>query len=276
MRIKQRNCDFCGSFYTGRGDYYCSAKCASRAAQGYRVVALPDVHLDSLGQMHPSYLAAKRFVKEVKPQILILLGDFMEMGCFSRWNKNRPKLMEERRYLNDVRLARQELEELRPHVGRMVYLEGNHEHWLSLYLEEHPVLEGKLDLQSDLGLAEMGIEWVAENQVFSVGKLNFIHGWFINKYHAEATLRAMGDHCWYGHTHDQQLFIQPIRADRQPYKAQALGCLTNRNPCYRRHRPTDFVNGFGIFEVRGDGCFNDYAVTIIDGVFSYGGETWHA
>ena len=275
MRVKRRHCDFCGKYYEGRGDNYCGKDCRDGAGRGYRVVAFGCAHLE-YGFVDPSYLVAERFVREVKPDILILLGDYMDFGCISHWNKTKPRLTEQKRYLSDCDWGRGRLEKLRPHARRTVYLKGNHEDWLYQFIDENPVLEGKMSLGKDLGLDEMGIEAVRLNAVLSVGSLNFAHGWYVNEYHAAKHLRVMGDHIFYVHTHNHQVHTAPVRPERTPHTAMSLGCLCSRNPGYLKNKPSNWINGLGVFEVRGDGSFNPYFVPIINNACTYGGETWRA
>jgi len=237
-------------------------------------VALPDIHSEHDKPWHESYLAVENFILEVHPEIIIYLGDAMEMGCFCHWNKGKPRLMEGKRYVRDCQHMRERIEKLRPCCKRMIFMKGNHEAWLDRYVDEHPALEGKLDLGIDLGLNEMDIEIVEENAILTIGKINFIHGWFTNKYHAQATIQAIADNVFYGHTHDVQMAVPRMRPDQEPHIAMSIGCLCNRNPHYRRNQPNNWVNAFGIFEVRGDGSFTPYVPIIINGAFSYGGEIW--
>lgn len=246
-------------------------------AKGSLVVALYDVHCDALTPIHPAYHAVERFILKKKPDVVIVGGDFMNLGCFSHWNKGKPGLMENLRYWADVEVAKHRLQTLREACGQMEFLMGNHEDWLNQYLEVHPELAGSpdvpsgLDIRQNLELDKLDIGFTEVNQVLSVGKLNFIHGWYTNIYHARKHLDEMGDHIFYGHTHDHQSFAKPVRAKRFPYIAMSLGCLCDLNPHYLRNKPARWLHGFGIFEVMADGSFTPMFIPIINGRFKYDG-----
>jgi hypothetical protein len=274
MRIFKKECDWCGKYYEGRGEFFCSVECRNKSSNGYRVLFLPDVHLENDKLIAKSFNTVLNFIKITTPEIVIWGGDFLEMSCLSKWNDGKPLLLEGKRYVEDCKLGSNILEDVAKYCKRQIFLEGNHELWLVKYLESHPELIGKLDLRIDLKLDELGIEFVDANKVFSIGKLNFIHGWHTNKYHTTTTLDNFQDNIFYGHTHDHQSIIKVNWSTKIPHISMSLGCLCSKNPHYLRNRPNKWVNGFGLFEVRGDGFFTPYFIPIIDGVFSYGGEVW--
>jgi len=274
VRIYKRNCNLCGKYYEGRGEYFCSTECRNIASNGYIVLFLPDLHLESNKEQTKAFKTVLNFIDKTSPDIIVWGGDFLEMSCFSKWNHGKPLLLEGKRYIDDCRIGREILETISLRCKRQVYLEGNHEDWLNRYLESHPELCGKLDLRIDLGLNDIGIKYIDVNTPFSIGKLNFIHGWFYNKYHTTSTLDKYQNSIFYGHTHDHQSIIRTNWSSREPHMAMSLGCLCSKNPHYLRNKPQNWINGFGLFEVRGDGFFTPHFIPIINGIFSYGGEVW--
>lgn len=238
------------------------------------IIGLFDPHLEYGTPHHPSYLLAKEMVKAIKPDILILGGDFLEMGCFSHWNKKKPLLTEGLRWRGDVEMAWREFDDLCMYAPRREFIMGNHEDWLYRYLEMSPELEGFMNFEEMLQLKDYGFGLTLVNQVLTIGKLNFLHGWYHNKYHARKHLEFMGGHTFYGHTHDHQTYVQPVRAKREPHMAMSCGCLTDLDPIFMRNKPTNHVNGFGLWEVRSNGDFNAYFISIFEQQCSYGLQTW--
>ena len=241
-----------------------------------RIMAICDTHLDSSEEAVPAYLVAKKFCADIRPDILVVAGDFLDFNYMSKFTKDAPLLTEGRRYQKDVDMAVEELGEWRRYCGAMEFLPGNHEERLTRYIERYPMLQGKMGVQEDLQLYGMGIGWTEYNAVLSIGKLNFTHGWYYNKYHAMKHLNDMGDHLFYGHVHDHQVVIKPVRAKRESYIAMSMGCLCSKNPAWKRNRPNEWVNGVGFFEVSTTGNFTPLFIPIIDGELSYGGYTWRA
>ena len=244
---------------------------------GYDIVVVSDAHHEPGVPDNPSYLSVVKFVKDLKPAKLVLIGDFADFLCFSQHhNVNKPLNMEGKRYKATCDLIQSKLEELRPHSDDMYYVEGNHELWVTRYVERHPEMEGYLDWVRDFKLGDMDITAVPFNEVLTIGKIGFTHGWYINKYHASKHLDMMGDHIFYGHTHDVQAHYRPVRARREPYVAQSIGCLCDRNPSYMRGKPTRWIHGFEYIEVWGDSFFTPHFIPIVGGAFSFNRHIWKA
>lgn len=245
-----------------------------------RVIALYDVHLDSKTNPSKSYLVAKKFILSMQPTHIILAGDFCSMESLSHWaeKKGQKRKMEGRRYSEDVFYAKDEIEDLRDRSpdSEIIYMEGNHENWLQQYVDRHPELEGALDFAKDLELERMGISWVAENDVYTLGKLNYIHGWFHNEFYAKRTLLKMGDNVICGHKHSPQKHADVLRARKQCYACWGIGCLCDLNPFYMRNKPNAWHHGLAYVEYRHGGEFQVHDLQIIDGKLSFGGYSWEA
>lgn len=239
-------------------------------------IALCDTHLDHTMPFVPAYVVAKKFCKDMVPDEIVMVGDLLDLPYLAKWNKDTPLLVEGRRYQRDCEMARKELTELNDTCGRMVFLEGNHENRVTRFIEQNPLLEGSLDICRDFGLDDLHIDFYPMNAVYASGKLNFTHGWFWNKHHAMKHLNAMGDHLFYGHTHDHQVVIKQVRAKRDPYIAMSMGCLCELNPYWKRNRPNEWVNGLGYFEIGPSGNFTPLFIPIIDGEIVFDGHVWKA
>lgn len=241
---------------------------------GYTVAGLWDVHLDARHPLPQPYKLAKRFVKDTQPDVLVVGGDFADMGCISRYNKDRHLTKERMRYKHDCRLAADELAELRDCCKEMVFLEGNHEAWIRQYVDKHPELSEFMNMTENFGLDKLQCLVVPENEVCSIGKMNFIHGQFFGKYHTRKHFDEFKDNIFYGHTHDRQSFHRRIKHNSHEYESASFGCLCHRDPEYWRGKPNNWAWGFGWFEAREDHNFNSYFIRIVNNACTYGGQTW--
>ena len=240
------------------------------------LVALFDAHLEPQVQNHPSFEIGMRFVQDLEPDIIVVGGDWMEMGSLSAWDRKKRYLIEGKRYSLEIEQGWTELARLREFCpdARIIFFEGNHEYRTPRYLEEHAEMVGQLDVQKDLKLDDMGIEWVGFNKMIKIGKLNFLHGIFYNIYYARSTLQAVGESCLFGHAHKSQVWTQQLQVQQKPHIAQGIGCLCTINPTWKRGMPTNFINSFAIVEFRANGDFNIQEVIVADGAASHGGRTW--
>jgi len=244
---------------------------------GDRAVALFDPHLDPQRGPHSSYLVAKKYVMEEKPEWIIFGGDFLEFNSLCAWDFNKRLLMENKRYKEDIEMGIKELSEVREACpnSQIAFFAGNHEYRVPRYVEQHPEVKGMLNVEKDLHLDDLGIKWIEYNQTMDLGELTILHGYYWNVHYAKTTLLALGCNCIFGHTHRSQTYTQRLHADLTPHVAHGIGCLTDLDPQWKRGLPTNHINSFAIVEYHGDkGFFNIYEPIIINGAFRYGGQTW--
>ena len=249
---------------------------------GFRLVFLPDIHSEAIPingskwkpNLSPALWACLDFCKEFKPHGTIIGGDFINLDHVGRFSKNKPRLREGRRLKHDYALGNELLDIIDKFTQqKKVFLMGNHDMWLEQYLDEHPQIEGLIEMSQELRLVERGYDVIPENKVYKVGRARFAHGIYHNMYHARATVQVMGDNIFYGHCHDMQGFTQ-ANYDQQPIMGHSCGCLCDLNPSYLRNKPNRWVNGFGVFYFNKNGSFTPYFPIIINGQFWFAGKKY--
>lgn len=242
-------------------------------------VGLFDVHLDPmLDEFHPAYLAARNFILDIKPDGIVLGGDWGSFDSLGNWNKNKPLIAEGKRYEDDREVCLDELYFLKNklHNTEFHWLTGNHEQRARWYVEKNPEMEGFIDINRDLMLYDL-CETVTEyNDIMTIGELSWAHGFFYNVYHSAKTLHEFGDNIVYGHVHNFQSASKNQHFSRKEYISQSIGCLTDRYPEWKSNSPTRFQNGFVVVEYRHNGQFTMHPIIIINGHFMYGGYEWSA
>jgi predicted MPP superfamily phosphohydrolase len=244
-----------------------------------KVVALFDVHDDPFKELHPSYKAAKKFLKDYQPDRIVLGGDIATVDSISYFVNKKPRLAEGRRYKDDVNSTRRLLRALQKDNpnAEFDYIIGNHEYRVQRYIDEHPAMEGSMDWVENVGLEkDFGMNVVEYNKVLKIGKAAIMHGWYYNIYHAAKTLKVYGDNIFYGHVHEHQVAVQNMMSTEKPIMAMSVGCLSAVNPDYRLGMPTRFQNGLLLLDMHKDGTFTPHHIIIINGVLSYGGQVWRA
>jgi hypothetical protein len=157
--------------------------------------------------------------------------------------------------------------------GEKVFIKGNHEMWLDLWMEENPSLKGMLGIEKNLRLKERGYKIIEENKAYKLGHARFIHGWYYTMHHAKKTVNEMGDNVFYGHVHDLQSHTK-ANYEQKPIIGHSVGCLCDLDPIWRKGRPNRWVNGFGVFYFLPNGNFTFYNPIIIDGKFIWCGKLY--
>lgn len=162
-----------------------------------------------------------------------------------------------------------------------VWLTGNHDEWEKQIDETDPHLRGCLDRPTLLKLQKRGWQVVPNGLHYRLSKyLVAIHGdqlrgsmGYISNNAARSALQAYpGDNLIFGHTHTCQSFAQvsPVDVDHKRM-AWNMPALCDLNPTFMKNRPSAWVHGFGIAEVRSDQSFNVYPIVVTKGRFSFNG-----
>ena len=240
------------------------------------IVALFDAHLDPMEHVHSAFWVAKQFTIDMQPDIIVIGGDWGEFGSVSAWERKKSLLIEGKRYKLEIEMYKSQLWDIRNRCpkSKIYFFEGNHEYRIPRYVEEHSNMEGLLDCREDMEIDNMEIEWVPYNKIIKLGKLNFLHGIYYNKYFARSTLEAIGESCIFGHSHKSQTYTQRLHNDKQPNIGCGIGCLCDLDPGWKRGIPTNFVNSFAYIDMRSDGGFNIHELIVIRDQVSFGGRTW--
>ena len=239
-------------------------------------VLLPDIHFPHYDQKVMD--AVDEFIIDYEPDELVYMGDQLTLDCIASWHKNKPLLKEGQRLLkeyddfnNEVLINHENI--TRPGIKR-VFMYGNHEQRTKWYAQEHPELDGFIDIERHLKLTQRGYKIIPFNEIYKIGKLSVIHGFYYNKYHSVKTLEAFEGNVVYAHVHNPQMYAKVSPLDRKGYHtATCLGCLCNIRPDYKQNAPNFWINQFAVVEhLPASGFFNLYPITIIDGSFMWNGK----
>ena len=121
----------------------------------------------ALGDIHHPYHNKKAmkiafdFIKDFKPDYLILAGDQMDYNCISYFNRNKPKLIEGTRLKKDYEEFQKDilnpLDKILLKKCKRYYLIGNHDYRCILLGESNPQMEGLVEPESNLDLSKYKI-----------------------------------------------------------------------------------------------------------------------
>jgi len=254
-----------------------------------RSVLLPDIHYPY--QDEPSMDAVFQFIKWLKPDEVVLLGDAMDMTAISHWleDKNMRKTLENKRIKEEYdgfgRDILSRIEASVPHSCKLVYMGGNHCDWAYQLVESDPRLEGMVEPEIVLNLKQRGWEWIPYITIdkngntnmgtYRIGKLLVFHGMYTNKYHSAKTAETFSRSVAYGHTHDRQVYTKVHVDDPRSYHtAQSIGCLCKKSPSYLKGRANRWVNAFGVVYSLPNGDYTLYVPIIIRGKFTFANKVF--
>ena len=218
------------------------------------------------------------FVKDFKPDHIILGGDMLDCGAISHHNHGKPGATEGLKMLADakelIEVLIKPVEAMKP--KSLVYIGGNHEAWIDQLVEKHPALEGIVDLKAMLQLSD---KWklIPQGEIHKLGKLIFMHGDQIKggEHSAKWATVAWESNVRFGHHHTAQTYTKTSGKDMNGHTGVAVPCLCRKDPAYGGGSPNRWMQGFQFGYVGGpEGIFNDYTAIIINGKSIINGKVY--
>jgi len=241
-----------------------------------RWIILPDMQVPYEDKR--SLAAVEKYMAAYKWDGYLNLGDFLDFNALSEYSKGKPGLIE---LEDDVaftfeagrKILRRHAQILRKNNvdARMVLLQGNHDERAERYAAAHPGTKDHFDVQKNLELEELRVEWIrswAAGKLFKLGNAYFLHGNYINKYHAFKMVDSYGSSVYYGHTHDMMSASKMTKTHGQVFEAASLGCLCRYDQAYMQGRPHNWMQGVTTFFLRPGGNYNLYTSRIFNHTFT--------
>jgi len=254
-----------------------------------RVLVLPDMHVEAKGAYvggldMKSYSTMMQYAKQQKYDRVVILGDFLDLGCISGHNVDNLKAVEGTRLARDYAAGRRVLQDLIYNLGAPIwYIEGNHEFRAERLIAKNPQLDGLVNVTSGLRLNEPGaynatVTWVpfwSKSAILSIGKAAFIHGMYTGPSHAKTHVERFDRNVFYGHLHSRQLHSKVTVGRDDTKTGESLGCLCEYNASYLRGAPTNWQQAFAEFHFQPNGNFNHYVFDLFGNKFKDSqGKLW--
>jgi predicted phosphodiesterase len=228
-------------------------------------VALFDIHYPEHDEA--ALEVTFEFLKDFKPDWLILGGDQMTLDAISSFNRRKIKLRENKRLKKEYdgfqRDVLDRLEEILPAKCKKYFIIGNHEYRIDRLKEYNPTYEGLIEVENNLNLKNWII--IPFNNVFNIGDMHFTHGWYYNLHYTKKTVLEAQKMIFVGHVHIPQTHTAVSPAYALPKQCVGVGCLCNRNPEYMEDKPNAWVHQFLFWYMFDDGTFTYFQPTIING-----------
>lgn len=210
---------------------------------------------------------AMQFIKDFKPDRVILGGDMLDCGSISHHNLGSAGKLEGLRILADAKGLREKvLDPLEATSASLTYMLGNHESWLDQLVEKVPSLDGIIQAEHLLKLDNWNV--VEQGGIHKVGKLVFVHGDNITggQYCANKAVVDYEANVRFGHFHTFQAATKSTPVEANGHTGIAVPCLCRKSPNYGNKAPNKWMQGFLWGYTGGpNGSFNDYVTVIVNG-----------
>lgn len=246
----------------------------------HTTLVLPDVHCP--WQNVRLLKRVLQLARDIKPQRLILSGDFLDLYTLSRHNEQSLYKLRDLTLDYEYGIGLGVLQEIVGAVGRgcgeRYFLFGNHEDNHRRYLEKSDNAKTGTQLtspQEALRLEDLGFEvhtnWM--DDTVSIGDhLDVTHGVSTCKHSAAKHMDEFEGSVMFGHTHRFNTFVHGKRGG---YNIGWLGDRDSKGFSYApRTQRMKWCNGFGVVYLLDDGSFVPQPVQCWNDRFVFNGKLY--
>lgn len=206
-----------------------------------------------------------KVLDKIKPDIIILGGDWWSMDCISHHEKDTFK---NKGFKNIADRFNWEKDRLKKFIAGLierypnahfVYIIGNHEDWLTQFCSDFPQLE-EPTIEKIFSCFGDKITIVPLGSYYKIGHMVFCHGdqWGTENPAKQAVVRSK-ETMIFGHHHTYKVWTDFAMADEEKkYLGIAVPCMAPKNPKYMKGRPNGWLSGFFTASVRRNGKFSPF------------------
>jgi predicted phosphodiesterase len=246
-----------------------------------KTLVIGDCHIE-VDQNLTRFELLESVMREHLPETVVLMGDFLTLESLSAWDKNKRKLMEGRRYWEEIDRAFIALNIIGQCIGtvtnkqrrskkkgfspNLVYLMGNHEDRLRRYFEQNPTFDDdvQLSIAGNLELYTRGYTVIPYGEHYQEHGVNYTHipingadrpvsGMGI----CRKALQLYGSSVVFGHTHKKAYEAAKFNEQDGVRMAYNCGCFFEGHEEYRlQPQSSPTWRGVSILEHYADGLFD--------------------
>lgn len=245
-----------------------------------RIMVIPDTQVKP--DTDVSFLSfIGQYAAEMKPDVIVHLGDFADMPSLSSHDKAGSKSMEGMRYKADIKSAKDAMEVLMTPIWEeqhklktnhrprwnptLIMLYGNHENRINRAIHNDPKLEGLISLD-DLEYEKYGWQTVPFLEPIVIDGIAFCH-YFVSGVMgnpcttARALLTKHHQSCIAGHQQGRDI-VYGKRADGTEMTAIICGSCYEHEEHYLNHQTNNHWRGLYILHDVKNGSFDEMPVSL--------------
>jgi len=215
-----------------------------------KLLVVGDAHVTN-GQNLRRFNWLNNYLNDNPPDYLVYIGDYLTLNSLSAWDRDKRKLMEDRRYFREIEAGNEALDRVKvPSNTKVIFLEGNHEERLTRYMEYHPEWsDGDINIPNHLRIKQRGFKWVPYREYWISNGIHFTHvpfgkvGPVSGKDICSKVEAVTVNTTVFGHTHE--LHTSCVHKHGQKHLQQILnvGCFFEQEEDYVHGRVTNYWKG---------------------------------
>jgi predicted phosphodiesterase len=245
-------------------------------------IVVSDVHVPAHDKR--CHTALLEFMRDTKPDGLIIAGDFLDLPEVSTHSKASLLQLETKRLHKSFSAGNLVLDDYDKAVGKQCtdkhYIEGNHESRLDRWIAQgdNAVFAGDeaVSIPSRLGLPRRGYTYhgTYPNAYVKLGHLVITHGRFTGANPAKKMLDTWGTSVVFGHVHTPSYYAGPAFLAQRV--AIGLGHLADPKTPEMSYAgmPNAWIQGFAVLYVASDGTFTCQPIHFWNKSFVHAGKKY--
>lgn len=234
-----------------------------------KLLVVGDAHVKD-GQDHSRFSLLSKLIWDTRPDVLLIMGDFVTLECLSAWDKDKRKVMEGKRYQREIEAGNEALDLIDSYKRRKrkgwgmqkVFIMGNHEDRLRRYLEYDPTFAGYVDISKDLRLPQRGYTVIPYGEYHYANGIGFTHIPFTKvgpisgvDITRKATMVNVESHV-FGHTHEFCVGNKHVVGMAHLQQVLNCGCFFEEHEDYVRNKVTNYWKGVMLLHSYKEGRFD--------------------
>jgi hypothetical protein len=213
-----------------------------------------------------------------RPEVVVVMGDFLTLQCLSAWDKDKRKNMEGSRFELEIEAGNEALDRLtgkveaaanrsrkakkKPYQPQWVYLQGNHETRLDRFFEKDPTFDGYITIPKALRLEERGFEFVEYGDYWWYNEIGFTHipfgkgreisGLDITRKAQQVVVKSTV----FAHTHEFHVSNLHRMGQESLQQVLNVGCFFEEHEAYVKGKMTNYWKGLMVLNTYKPGRFD--------------------
>lgn len=223
------------------------------------------------------YLLSK-FIVHNKPDIIILMGDFLTLDSLNFFDKGKIRKLEGKRYKKEIDVGnkaldiifgrltqlqnKQRKQKIKIYNPEIIFLEGNHCFRCKRYLDIDPTFDGFISIENDLNLKKYNIKYIPYMEYIEKNGVLFTHIPF-NRWKdicgVNITKKAqavVSKSCVFAHTHTSEYENFQKHGQDDLQQILSVGCFFENNGDYIAGRVTEYWKGLILLNIFDYGRFD--------------------
>ncbi len=189
-----------------------------------------------------------KFAKNLQPDKLFILGDFVDMYSISKFLRDPARVLNLQAEFEEGKKVLDRFDKAIPKAEKY-FICGNHEDRMRKFIWNNPVLDGCISFEDKIGINDYGYKFFKYGENYQYQTLIYTHGYKINKYSAYTAknlLDDLGMSVISGHTHRLGMHYKTNHSGALVGVENGCLCINDLSFDWFQRKIPDWQHGFSV------------------------------